>query len=199
MLVFNRWDSEAVKVHDQGIARYLGLSNKLVVHSFGVHSSKRFSKKEQNVVERLVNKLMRSGQGKRKLGGHFIRGRGGTGKKLMIMKEVEAAFEIIEARTKKNPVQVLIEAIERSAPNEDVTRLKKGGVAYTEAVDISPYAKLNESLKNIALAVFAGTFNNSKQFSEALADEIILASQSDNKSYAVKRKDEVERIAKSSR
>jgi len=199
LLVFGKYSAEDVKLEDAGLARYLGLKNKYVLHSHGVYGSKKFGAKEQNVVERLINKLMRSGQGKRKLGGHFIRGRGGIGKKLMITKEVEKALDIIAAKTKKNPIQVLVTALERSSPNEDVTRLKKGGIAYTESVDVSPYTKLNESLKNLALAVFASTFNNKKDFAESLADEIMLAAEGDPKSYAVKRKDEVERIAKSSR
>ncbi len=199
MLVFGKYNSEDVVMSDLGLAKYVGLNNKHVIHSFGVHAKKKFGVKEQNVVERLINKLMRSGQGRRKLGGHFIRGRGATGKKIMIMKEVEAAFDIIAAKTKKNPIQVLVIALERVSPNEDVTRLKKGGIAYTESVDVSPYNKINESLKNIALAVFSSTFNNSKTFSESLAEEIMLAAEGDPKSYAVKRKDEIERIAKGSR
>ncbi len=199
MLVFGKWDSSKVAVKDQGLSKYVGLSNKMAIHSFGVYASKRFAKKDQSIVERLVNKLMRSGQGKRKLGGHIIRGKRATGKKLMVMKAVDEAFDLIHAKTKKNPIQVLVEAIERSSPNEDVTRLKKGGVAYTESVDVSPYGKLNESLKNLALAVFATTFNKNNNFAEVLADELVLASEGDAKSYAIKRKDEIERIAKASR
>lgn len=199
VLLFGKYSTEEVKVIDAGLARYLGLSNKYVLHTHGVISNKKSGGKDINVVERLVNKLMRSGQGKRKLGGHFIRGRGGIGKKLMMMKNVENAFDIIAAKTQKNPVQVLVDALQRASPNEDVTRLKKGGIAYTESVDVSPYTKLNDSLKNLALAVFASTFNNNKDFASSLAEEIILASEGDPKSYAVKRKDEIERIAKSSR
>ena len=199
MLVFDKWDTSEVKVSDPGLIKYIGLDNRLVMHTFGVFSKKRFSKTDQNIVERLINKLMRSGQGRRKLGGKYIRNRNGTGKKLMIMKEVEAAFEMINARTKKNPVQLLVMATENSAPNEDVTRLKKGGVSYTESVDVAPYNKLNEALKNLALASFASTFNNKKGLAESLAEEIVSAAANDNKSYSIKRKDEIERIAKSSR
>ena len=169
------------------------------MHSFGEFATKRFAKRKINIVERLINKLMRSGQGKKKLGGHVIRGRMSTGKKLQTMQAVDKAFDIIYAKTKKNPIQVLVNAIENATPNEDVTRIKKGAISYTETVDVSPYTKLNEAIKNIALATFATTFNSKQEFANALAEEIILASKADNKSYAIRRKDEIERIAKASR
>ena len=152
-----------------------------------------------SIVERLVNKLMRSGQGKRKLSGKFIRGRHGCGKKMLAMRIVEEAFEIVEAKTKQNPIQMLVKAIENSAPREDITRLKKGGVAYTQAVDVSPLKRVDESLKNIALAGFASSFNSKLSAAEALANEIILSAKEDNNSYSIKRRNEVERIAASSR
>jgi len=197
--MFDRWACSEVKVADPGIAKYLGLEDMLIPHTFGTESGKGYTKKSINVVERLVNKLMRTGQGKKKLGGKFIRGRGYPANKLKVMKIVEDAFSIVEEKTKSNPIQQLATAIQNSSPREDVTRLKKGGVAYTESVDISPIRRLDEAIKNIALAAFATSFDNNKGAAEALAEEILLAAKNDNKSYAVRRKDEMERIAKSSR
>ncbi|RME60189.1 MAG: 30S ribosomal protein S7 [Candidatus Dadabacteria bacterium] len=199
VLLFNRWDSKDVKVNDLGLAAYINLDVKIVPHTFGVMAGKRFNKKKVNIVERLINKIMRTGQGKRKLSGKFIRGRGIPGNKLQAMRIVEDAFTIIEQKTKKNPLQIFVQAIENSSPREDVTRLKRGGISFTEAVDVSPVKRLDEALKNIALAAFAVSFNNKKTASEALASEIILAANNDAKSYAVKRKEETERIAKASR
>jgi small subunit ribosomal protein S7 len=171
----------------------------IVPHSFGRKSQGRFAKANINVVERLINKAMRSGQGKRKLSGKFIRGRGGCGKKMQTMQIVEKAFDIVEKQTKKNPIQVYITALENAAPREDVTRIKKGGVAYSVAVDVSPSKRLDEAIKNIALAAFGNSFNKKLSAEQALADELIAAANYDAKSLAIKRKDEVERIAKSSR
>lgn len=197
--IFDRWETETVKVNDLGLERYICLESKIIPHSFGRKSKKRFEKSKVNIVERLINKLMRSGQGKRKLSGKYIRGRGSTGKKIQAMQIVEKAFEKIERRTKKNPVEVLIRAIEFSAPREDTTRLKKGGISYTQSVDVAPMRRLDEALKNLALAAFANSFNNKTSVEDALAEELILASQESPKSHAVKRRNEVERIAMSSR
>jgi len=197
--MYDKWQCSEAKVTDLGLAKYIGLEDRLVPHSFGSYAGKKYTKKANNVVERLVNKMMRTGQGKKKLGGKFIRGRGIPANKLEIMALVENAFHLIEERTKSNPIQQLVTAIENSSPREDVTRLKKGGVAYTESVDISPIRRLDEAIKNIALAAFATSFDSPKKASEALAEEIMLAAKNDNKSYAVRRKDEIERIAKASR
>jgi small subunit ribosomal protein S7 len=66
-------------------------------------------------------------------------------------------------------------------------------------VDIAPQRRLDIALKNIALGASDKTFKSKLSFTQALADEIILASDSDVKSYAVNKKEETERIAKSAR
>jgi len=199
MKVFGKWDANDVKIKDAGLIPYVTLENKLSMHTFGTAISNGKPKERINIVERLINKLMRSGQGKKKLGGKFYRGRLNCGKKLIALKAVDEAFEIINKKTGKNPIQVFIDALEHSTPNEDVTRITKGGVASAESVDVAPIKKLDEAIKNIVLAVFANTFNKKITFGDALADEIILAASKDQKSYSIKRKDELERIAKSSR
>ncbi|MDD5148757.1 MAG: 30S ribosomal protein S7 [Candidatus ainarchaeum sp.] len=198
-LIFGKWKTTDLQVKDLGLARYINLKAKVIPHTFGKVAKKRFEKAEISIVERLINKVMRSGQGKRKMSGKYIRGRGSCGKKLQAMKIVEKAFERVEKETKQNPVQVLIKAIENSSPREDVTRIKRGGVMYTQAVDLSPLKRVDEAVKNIALAAFSGSFNSKKKAEDALAEEIIAASKEDNKSFSVKRRDEVERIAKASR
>ena len=197
--LFNKWSFADVIVSDLSLGKYVNLDPMIVPHSFGRKTRGRFEKANLNIVERLANKIMRSGQGKRKLSGKFIRGRGSCGKKVEAMRIVQGAFEIIEKQTKQNPIQVLVKAIENSAPREDVTRVKKGGVAYTLAVDVSPLKRLDEAVKNIALGGFGSSFNKKITAQQALADEIIAAAANDAKSSAIKRKDEVERIAKASR
>ncbi len=197
--LFGKWDSETVKIEDISLVKYINFEQKEVPHTFGKNTRRRFAKGNLGIVERLINKIMRSGQGKRKLSGKYIRGRHGCGKKMQAMQIIEDAFTIIENETKENPLQVLVKAIENSAPREDITRIKKGGIAYTLAVDLSPLKRIDESLKNLALAAFSSSFNKKVDASQALAKELILASKNDSNSFSVKRKNEVERIAVSSR
>ncbi|MFH1257161.1 MAG: 30S ribosomal protein S7 [Candidatus Diapherotrites archaeon] len=199
MKVFGKWDASEVQISDMSLAPYISLDNKMIPHTFGKKTRKRFEKGKLNIVERLVNKVMRSGQGKKKMSGKYIRGRRGCGKKLQAMEIVEKAFRIIEKETKQNPIQALVRAVESAGPREDITRIQRGGISYTVSVDLAPLKRVDESLKNLALAAFFQSFNKKISAEEALAKEIILASKEDSQSYAVKRRDEVERIAKASR
>lgn len=199
MLVFGKWSTADVKINDSSLANYINLETPMVPHTFGRLSRRRFEKANVSIVERLINKIMRSGQGKRKLSGKYIRGRGSCGKKLQAMQIVEDAFKIIEKETKENPIQMLVRAVENSGPREDITRIKRGGISYTVSVDVAPLKRVDESLKNIALAAFSSSFSKKTNAAQALAKEIILAAKEDNASFSIKRRDEVERIAKSSR
>jgi small subunit ribosomal protein S7 len=199
LLLFGKYSADGVIVTDPGIAKYLNLSTPLVPHSHGRLAKKTWRRLHIPVVERLINKVMRTGQGRRKLSGKFIRGRGVTGNKMLAMRIVNRAFEQIERESKQNPMQVLVQAIENSAPREDTTKIQRGGISYTVSVDVGPQRRIDESLKNIALAAFQKSFKSKTSASEALAREILLASKEDNQSFAIKRRDEIERIAKSSR
>jgi small subunit ribosomal protein S7 len=197
--IFGRWSTKDVKLNDVTLTSQISLKARMIPHTFGRETRKRFQKSELSIVERLINKVMRSGQGKRKMSGKYVRGRNSCGKKFQAMRIVENAFEIIEKETKQNPIQVFVKAIENAAPREDTTRIKRGGVSYTQSVDVSPMKRVDDALKNIALAGFAQSFNNNTSAEAALAKEIILAAKEDNASFSIKRRDEVERIAMSSR
>ncbi|MFH0905801.1 MAG: 30S ribosomal protein S7 [archaeon] len=196
--MFGKWDTNALVFKDSGVQQYMCVDPRIVPHTFGI-KKKAIEKAKVNLVERLINKMMRSGQGKKKLSGKFIRHRMGCGKKEQLIKAVDEAFDYINKTTKENPLQVLVTAIENSAPREDIIKLQRGSITYTQAVDVAPMRRLDEALKNIALAAFKNTYNNSEDVYKALADELIAASKADQKSYAVKRRDEIERIAQGSR
>ncbi len=199
MMILGKWATNDVVCKDLGIARYVSFKEKEIPHTFGVAKSTPTDKAKVNVVERLINKMMRSGQGKKKLSGKFIRGKNACGKKDQMIRVVDEAFDQVNKITKQNPIQVLVEAIENSAPREDIIKLQRGGINYNQAVDIAPIQRLDEALKNLALAPFKATFKTKKDMASALAEELMAAAKNDQKSYGVKRKDEIERIAQGSR
>lgn len=197
--IFNKYDVSEVKVTDASLADYIKLENVPVPHSHGRHAKKQFEKRKVNVVERLVNKLMRGGTGE-KTAGRVIRTHGKLqGKKMRVMKIVESAFDIVASKAKKNPVQVLVDALKNTAPREDTTRVQYGGVSYQVAVDVSAGRRLDMALRNIGLAAIMGAFDKKKTLAEALADELVLAANGDINSYAIKKRDETERMARSAR
>ena len=184
-LIFGKYDPKEVVVKDPGLARYINLDSRLVLHTHGRHVKRHLGKSNVNIVERLINNLMRTEKY--------------TGKKMSAYRVVKKTFEIIESRTKQNPVQVLVDALQNAAPREEVTRLKMAGIAVPKAVDVSPSRRLDIALRNIALGAVNSSFKNSKSIEECLADEIIKAARNDVSSYAVSKKEEIERVAASAR
>ncbi|MEM2122726.1 MAG: 30S ribosomal protein S7 [Candidatus Bathyarchaeia archaeon] len=183
--MFGKWPLEGIEVRDPGLTAYISLKPILMPHSGGRHEHQRFRKSTVNIVERLVNNMMRHG----KCGG----------KKGKAMSIVKNAFEIIQLKTGINPVQILVKAVENSAPCEEVTRIVYGGVAYPVSVDVSPQRRIDLALRFMCEGARQAALNNPKTIDECLAEEIILASERDSRSFAVKKRDEIERVALSSR
>lgn len=198
--LFGKYDLSTVTISDPSLVNYVNLDPVSIPHSFGRQAKKQFHKSRVNIVERLVNKLMRGGTGQKTSGKVIRTGGSMQGKKMKALKVVEDALEIVEKRTKQNPVQLLIDAIQNSAPREDFTRVSFGGVSYQVAVDVSASRRLDMALRNITLAAIMGGFANKKTLAQALADEIENSAKGDSQSsYAIKKKDETERMARSAR
>ncbi|MGD0729229.1 MAG: 30S ribosomal protein S7 [Candidatus Micrarchaeaceae archaeon] len=197
-LLFDKYDYN-VEIQDLSLKNYVNLKPLAYPSTYRRQSQKSFSKANLNIVERLSNSLMRGGTGG-KIGGHIIRTKGRLqGKKLKTMHIIENAFQIINKQTGKNPLQVLIRALENSAPIEDTTRVVYGGIKSNVAVDISASRRLDIAIRNITMATIIGAFGNKRSISEALANELILAANVDVNSYAIKRKNEIERMARSAK
>ena len=108
-------------------------------------------------------------------------------------------MEIINVLTDQNPIQVLVNAIINSGPREDSTRVGSAGVVRRQAVDMSPFRRVNQALYLISSGAREAAFRNIKTIAECLADEIINAAKGSYNSYAIKKKDEIERVAKANR
>ncbi len=197
--LFGKYSYDGVVVSDGGLAKYVNLKPLNLPHTFARHANKQFAKSRVNLVERLVNKLMRGGTGE-KIGGRVIRTHGRLqGKKAKALRVVKQAFDVAAEKTKQNPLQLLVRALENSAPREEVTRVRYGGINYQVAVDISAQRRLDLSLRNITVAAIMSSFNAKTTLAEALANEIMLAAANDQNSYSIKRKNEVERMSRSAR
>ena len=185
MKLFEKYDLTEVVVHDAGLAKYMNLMPIVIPHTGGRWANKPFGKAKVNLVERLIN--------------HMMRTENYTGKKSKSYRVVRTAFEIIGQRTQKNPVQVLVDALEKSAPREEITRLRFGGISVPRAVDIAPSRRLDLALRNITTSAVQATFKNRKPVEECLADEILMAAKGDMQSSAIAKKEELERVASSAR
>ncbi|HKI08261.1 MAG TPA: 30S ribosomal protein S7 [Nitrososphaeraceae archaeon] len=193
-MLFNKWDVRKIEVNDQGLQNVISLVPAVVVPiTFGRHEHQRMKKAEVHIVERLANKLMHFGKRYAKNTGRM------GGKKARIFKTIEAALDILSLETGRNPVELLVKAIENASPNEDTTRIVYGGVVYHVSVDVAPLRRVDLALRFIAEGVRESTYSSLQSIEEVLAREILLASGNDMSSYAIKKKNEQERIAMSSR
>jgi len=183
--LFQKWTFKDISVQDIGLQRYLNLTPMVAPHSMGRHEHQRFRKAKLNIVERLINSLMRSGKN--------------AGKKAKATNIVKEAFEIINLRTGKNPIEILVKAVENASPCEDTTRVSYGGVVYHLSVDVAPQRRIDLAIRHISEGARAASINNPRSIQETLADELVLAANKDIKSAAIAKRNEIERVAQSSR
>ena len=179
-----KYDMDAVNVEDKGLERYINLDVQNI-YLGGIFSNKMFAKSKMPIVERLITNIMRTEDY--------------TGKKIKAYKVVKSAFELIDKRTKSNPMQVLIDALQNAAPKEEITRLRFGGISVPKAVDIAPQRRLDIAIRNICRGSVSASHKNKKSIEACLAEEIIKASKNDVASFAVAKKNDAERVAKSAR
>ncbi len=184
-LLFNKWDISEVRVTDPGLVRYVNLTALIIPHSCGKFSRQEFNKANMPIVERLINKLMQT--------------ENNTGKKQLAIRIVRDAFEIVNKKTKRNPIEVLVEAIANTGPREETVRLKYGGINVPKSVDTAPLRRVDSAIGFIAEATLKASRKSKKTASAILADELIAASKGDAKCFSVGKKEERERIAKSAR
>eukprot|EP00620_Florenciella_sp_RCC1587_P014651 CAMPEP_0182571058 /NCGR_PEP_ID=MMETSP1324-20130603/11861_1 /TAXON_ID=236786 /ORGANISM="Florenciella sp., Strain RCC1587" /LENGTH=195 /DNA_ID=CAMNT_0024785525 /DNA_START=59 /DNA_END=646 /DNA_ORIENTATION=+ len=186
--LFGKWTYDDVEINDISLEDYIAVNKKNCVylpHTAGRYARKRFRKAQCPLTERLAVCLMYHGRN--------------SGKKLMAMRIVRHTLEIIHVLTDQNPLQVLVNAIINSGPREDSTRVGSAGVVRRQAVDMSPFRRVNQALYLITQGAREAAFRNIKTIAECMADEIINAAKGSSNSYAIKKKDEIERVAKANR
>ncbi|MHA2181496.1 MAG: 30S ribosomal protein S7 [Promethearchaeota archaeon] len=196
--LFNKFSFENIEIVDPTLVNYINLKPIIVPHSAGRHEHRRFWKSSKvSVLERFTNRLLSPG-----FIGSRIKGKRSSynsGKKGKLLRSIKNAFILIELNTGENPVQVLVDAIVNTAPREETTKIAMGGISYASAVDIAPQRRVDLALKYLVQAIGVRSHSNEKLFEENLAQELILAANNSQESRAVKRKDEIERIAVSAR
>ena len=193
--IFDLYDISEIKVEDPGLKSVINLQPKLILKSQG-RNVQKFGQAKINIVERLMNRVAVSGHRGKKH--KIIQGRA-TGKYSKNMKIVLEAFRLIEKKTQKNPVEVLVKAIEKSSPRDEITVIEYGGARYPQAVDVSPLRRVSLVLRWITQGASDKAFNKKKTIAQGLADEIILASEQNGDSFAYRKKNESEKQADSAR
>jgi len=193
--LFDLWDSSQLQISDLGLRNVINLQPRLMVQTHGRNFSK-FGQTKINIVERLMNKLAVAGHRGRK---HKVEVGRSTGKYSRNMLIIIEALKIIENKTKANPLQILVKAIENASPRDEITVIEYGGARYPQAVDVAPLRRINLALKHIVHGASDKSFGKKKKLYQSLAEEIMLASENSGESFAWRKKNESEKQADSAR
>ena len=192
--LFGKWDSN-VPISDPSLNGYINLEPKMLPRSAGVQRG-RFHRSKMHIVERLALKMSVSGHTGKK---HKLTSGKFGGNLTTILKVVEKALTIIESKEKKNPIEILVKAIENSALREEVISFQMGSIVAREAVITAPQRRIDKSLRFFAQSAYRKSFNKKKGLAEALADELMAAAKNSQDSFAIKEKERIEREATGAR
>tara|TARA_B110000438_G_scaffold257235_1_gene265200 strand:+ start:2229 stop:2852 length:624 start_codon:yes stop_codon:yes gene_type:complete len=178
--LFGKWDLTEVEIDDTTLEKYINLDAFQIPHTGGRHSKKRFGRRNLTIIERFINNLMRSEKY--------------TGKKAQAYTVMKNAFEIINSKKKINPAQVMVQAVENSAPRAAVVSLRYGGIRVYSGVDVSPTRRVDTAIRNLCIGALQSS-KKQRSIEKSLSRELMLASEGNPDSYAVGKKEELERQA----
>ena len=178
--LFGKWDLTEVNIEDTTLEKYINLDAFQVPHTGGRHSKKRFGRGNLTVIERFINNLMRTERY--------------TGKKAQAYTVLKNSFEIINSKKKENPAQIMVRALENSAPRAAVVSLRYGGIRVYSGVDVSPTRRVDTAIRNLCTGALESA-KKQRSIENALSKELMLASEGNPDSYAVGKKEEIERQA----
>jgi small subunit ribosomal protein S7 len=197
MKLFGRWDTKGVIISDPGLTKYIGLKAMMVPRSAGRHAKQQFHKSQLNIVERFMNHLMVPGHRGKK---HLIDSGRSGGKSATGWKVTIQVLEQLEQRTKQNPIQVLVKAVENAALREEITSFQMGGIMLRKAVVTAPQRRVDLALRRIVTTAYQKSTNNRKTAVQALVEEILATYNNDaTNSVAIKEKERIEREAAGAR
>merc|ERR1711869_62232 len=186
--LFNKYSFDEVQVSDMALVDYIAVKANNAVflpHFAGRWTKKRFKKAQCPLVERITNSLMTHGRN--------------NGKKIMAVRIMKHTMEIIHLTTGENPIQIITDAVVNSGAREDSCRIGSAGVVRRQAIDVSPLRRVNMAIHLLTTGAREAAFRNIKTIAECLAEEPINAAKGSSNSYAIKKKDEIERVAKANR
>lgn len=186
ILLFDNYSYTDVVVKDETLKPFINvLLPGIVPHTSTKVSLGRFGKIHTSIIERFVTHLMCNGRN--------------SGKKRLAIRMFRESCAIMHKLTGENPIQLLVDAVINAGPRESSARVGRGGSMKRASVDVAPYRRVNIALRILAEGIRSTAFKNKKTLPEVMASEILSAARNSQNSYAVKKREEMERIAKSNR
>jgi len=185
--LYGKWSfDDGVECDDMSLEDYVAVKAVFTPHTAARYQTRRFRKALCPIVERMCCSLMMHGRN--------------NGKKMKAMRIIRQALEIIHlVQPEGSPIKVLIDAVRNGGPREDSCRVGSSGTVRRQAVDVSPIRRVNQAIYLICTGARLAAFRSIKSIPECLADEIVNCAKESSNSYAIKKKDELERVAKQNR
>ena len=128
------------------------------------------------VVSKFMNQIMRDG------------------KKSVAERIVYGAFELVETRSKKNPIEVFHNALEAVAPSVEVRSRRVGGATYQVPVEVRTERRQALAIRWLAAAAAA---RNENTMRERLAGELMDAAE--HRGAAVKKREDTHKMAEANK
>ena len=194
--IFDLYSMDGIQIKDVALRPHINLQGKLLLRSGTRKKFEKYASMKEHIVLRLARRVGVPGHVGKK---HKIITNWAPGKYSKNMRSVLTALEIVAKRTGKNPVQVLVTAIENGSPRDEITVIEHAGARYPQAVDCSPMRRINLALRWMTQGAYQKAFGKKSKIAETLAKEIVSASEGNMESYAFGKKNESEKQADSAR
>ena len=117
-----------------------------------------------------------------------------NGKKSVAARIVYDAFDLIEERTKKNPLEVFEQAFKNVSPVMEVKPRRVGGATYQVPMEVAPHRRFALATRWI---MQASNSRSGKSFAEKLAGELMDAAN--NTGSAIRKREETHKMAEANR
>lgn len=136
-------------------------------------------KRKSDLITKLINRSMKDG------------------KKSVAEKQINEAFKIITQKTNEDAISLFEKAINNIQPEMEVRARRVGGAAYQVPSQVRGDRKISLAIRWLVNAARARSNSEFHTYGEKLAAELIDASKGEG--GAVKKRQEMERIAESNK
>ena len=116
------------------------------------------------------------------------------GKKSTAQRVLYGSFDIMEERTKRNPVELFEDALKNVMPQVEVKPRRVGGATYQVPVPVDSHRQISLSMRWL---LSAARSRSGRSMAEKLANEFMDAAT--NQGSAVKKRDDTHRMAEANR
>jgi small subunit ribosomal protein S7 len=117
-----------------------------------------------------------------------------SGKKSVAESIVYGALDIVKQKSKKDPIETFTKALETISPTVEVKSRRVGGATYQVPVEVRPERRMTLSMRWL---VDSARSRNEKSMMLKLAAELLEASE--GKGAAVKKREDVHRMAEANK